>query len=110
MLIKFTARHYKAPEKLKDYAKAKVQKLKKYSDGIIECEIILDYEKSIQVAEISAKVNHQRLFAMYKSEDVYKSIDFAVEKLLRQLKKHKEKLQSHSSKDSSDLTVPTSIE
>lgn len=92
MRITLTARHYKAPEKLKEYAENKVQTLKKYYDGIIETEIILDFEKQTQIAEIAVKVHGQRLFALEKSEDIYKSIDQAVAKLERQVKKYKGKL------------------
>jgi putative sigma-54 modulation protein len=96
MRINFTARHFKAPEKVKQYAEKKVSRLKRYYDGIIECEIILDYEKQTQLAEIAIKVYGQRLVAQEKSEDIYKSIDFAVDKLERQVKKYKAKLRSHS--------------
>ena len=96
MRVNITARHYKAPEKLREYAETSVQKLTKYLDGIIECEIILDYEKTIQVVEIVMKVHRQKLFAQEKSEDIYKCIDAAVSKIERQLKKYKEKLKDHS--------------
>ncbi len=96
MRVNITARHYKAPDRLKEYAETSVQKLTKYLDGIIECEIILDYEKTIQVAEIVMKAHRQKLFAQEKSEDIYKSIDLAVTKIERQLKKYKEKLKEHS--------------
>ncbi|MCH8018923.1 ribosome-associated translation inhibitor RaiA [candidate division KSB1 bacterium] len=96
MRVNITARHYKAPDRLKEYAESEVQKLTKYFDGIIECEIILDYEKTIQVVEIVMKVHKQKLFAREKSEDIYKGIDLAVDKIERQLKKYKEKLKDHS--------------
>ena len=95
MRISFTARHYKAPERLKDYAEEKVAGLQKFYDGIIEGEIILDYEKQTQVAEIAIKVYGQRLFVSEKSDDIYKSIDLAVDKLGRQVKKYKDKLHSY---------------
>lgn len=91
MRTTFTARHYKAPESLKAFAEQEVLRLKKYYDGIIDCEIILDYEKQTQVAEIILRVYSQRLTAIEKSEDIRKSITLAVDKLERQLKKYKTK-------------------
>ncbi len=91
MRTRFTARHYKAPASLKNFAEQEVQRLKKYYDGIIDCEIILDYEKQTQVAEIILSVYGQRLAAIEKSEDIRKSIVLAVDKLERQLKKYKNK-------------------
>ncbi|RMD94831.1 MAG: ribosome-associated translation inhibitor RaiA [Calditrichaeota bacterium] len=91
MRTTFTARHYKAPAKLKEFAEKEVQRLNKYYDGIIDCDIILDYEKQTQVAEIILSVYGQRLTAIEKSEDIRKSITLAVDKLERQLKKYKTK-------------------
>jgi putative sigma-54 modulation protein len=92
MRITFTARHFKTSARLKTFAEEKVKKLKKYYDGILDIEIILDYIKQQQVAEIIAKVYGTRLTVVEKSEDMYKSIDLAVEKLERQLKKYKGKM------------------
>ena len=61
MRVNITARHYKASDSLKEYAEKEVRKLAKYFDGIIECEIVLDYEKTIQVVEIAIKVHRQKL-------------------------------------------------
>lgn len=87
----FTARHYKAPEDLKKFAENEVQRLTKYYEDIHECEIILDYEKQTQVAEIKLAVNGQKLNAIEKSENIRKSITLATDKLERQLKKYKGK-------------------
>ena len=91
MRINFTARHYKPSQRLKDYAQDEVKRLEKYYDGIIDCDIILDYQKDIQIAEIIVGVHGAKLTAQEKTEDIYKSIDIAVSKLERQLKKYKKK-------------------
>jgi len=91
MRIKFTARHYKSSPRLKEYAEKEVMKLEKFYDGIISCEVVLDYQKDIQIAEIQTTVYGQKLTVREKSDDIYKSIDKAVEKMERQLKRYKEK-------------------
>jgi putative sigma-54 modulation protein len=91
MNITITARHFKAPEPLKDYVRKEVLRLKKYYDGIIEGEVILSWEKLTQIAEINLKVYGQKLTAKEKSEDIRKSITLAVDKLERQVEKYKEK-------------------
>lgn len=110
MRISFTARHYKAPDRLKSYAEKKVRRLKKYYDGIIECEIVLDFEKQTQIAEISIKVYGQKLVVVEKTEDIYKSIDRAVDKLERRVKKYKQKLRSHNHEKVTDSPPSSSIE
>ena len=92
MRVSFTARHFKTSERLKEFAITEVQRLKKYYDDIVDVEIILDYVKQEQVAEIVVKVFGQKLAVVEKSQDMYKSITLAVDKLERKLLKYKEKL------------------
>jgi putative sigma-54 modulation protein len=98
MRVTFTARHFKTSERLKEFATDEVRRLKKYYDDILDVEIILDFVKLEQVAEIGVKVYGQRLTVIEKSEDMYKSISLAVDKLERKLLKYKEKLR-HYDKD-----------
>jgi len=91
MRINFTARHYKPSPRLKEYAKEEVLRLEKFYDGIIDCEIVLDYQKDIQIAEVHITVYGQKLTVVEKTDDIYKSIDTAVEKMERKLKRYKEK-------------------
>jgi putative sigma-54 modulation protein len=91
MNIMITARHFKAPEPLKEFAQKEVARLKKYYDGIIEGEVILTWVKQTQIAEVNLKVYGRTLSATQKSEDIRKSITLAVDKMERQLKKYKEK-------------------
>lgn len=91
MRVNFTARHYKPSERLKEYATEEVQKLERFYDNIIGCEIVLDYQKLSQIAEIKLNVHGNTLKAIEKSEDIYKSIDLAVTKIERRLKKYKAK-------------------
>jgi putative sigma-54 modulation protein len=91
MRINFTARHYKSSPRLKEYANNEVLRLEKFYDGIISCDIVLDYQKDIQIAEIMITVYGQKLTVVEKTDDIYKSIDSAVEKMGRKLKRYKEK-------------------
>ena len=96
MQYRLTARHFDPPMRLKQYVDKEVKRLQKFYRGIIDCEVILYPEKLLQVAEIQLKVNGALLTAVEKTEDMFKSVDLAVEKIERQLKKHKEKVRDHS--------------
>ena len=95
MRISFTARHYKPSKRLKEYAVNEVNKLVKVFDGVISCDIVLDYQKDIQIAEINVVVHGRKLTVIEKTEDIYKSIDVAVGKMERQLIRYKGKKQQH---------------
>ncbi|HDQ00047.1 MAG TPA: ribosome-associated translation inhibitor RaiA, partial [bacterium] len=91
MRVSFTARHYKPSERLKQHAINQAEKLEKFFDGIISCEIVLDYQKEIQIAELNVKVHGQILRVAEKTDDIYKSIDMAMDKMGRRLKRYKTK-------------------
>ncbi len=93
MRINFTARHAKkkTPQRLKEHAMEEVKRLERIFSGIIDCDIVLDQQKEVQIAEINVGVHGSQLTAVEKSEDMYKSINLAVSKLERQLKKYKQK-------------------
>lgn len=105
MRVTFTARHFKPSDRLKTFAENEVQRLRKYYDGIIDCEIILDYVKSDQIAEIVLGVYGTKLAVVEKSEDMYKSIGLAVSKLERKLKRYKGKLFSHKNEKVTSVLV-----
>lgn len=96
-----TSRHFKAHETMVEYAEGAVAKLERYYDGILKCEVKLSFEKarnSVKVAEIILSVYKTKITAMQTSDDFNKSVDGAVEKVLAQLKKYKEKLHAKDRK------------
>ncbi|MBM4159509.1 MAG: ribosome-associated translation inhibitor RaiA [Ignavibacteria bacterium] len=97
MTTTVTSRHFKAHGTLVDYAKASVEKLDRFYDGIIKCEVKLSFEKSrnsVKIAEIIVTVYKSRLTGVARTEDFHKSIDAASEKVLVQLKKYKDRLRN----------------
>jgi len=103
MNFTLTARHFKAHDSLKEFAEAEIEKVTRFYDGIIKCEVILSYENptnSVKNAEVILKINNHHTFAAKeKSNDFKVSIENAVDKISSQLKKYKDKLKpNHSEK------------
>jgi putative sigma-54 modulation protein len=102
MNIKVTARHFKAHESLIEYATKTVEELERFYDGIVKAEVILFYEKprdSEKVAEVNVSVYNAVLSGEGRAEEFPKAIDIAVEKVLVQLKKYKERLHEKDRKE-----------
>jgi putative sigma-54 modulation protein len=95
MNLSITARGYKAPDRLKKYLTDKLDKKKKLYEDVIDAEIVLSYVKQTQVAEIRLNVNHKALLITEKSDDIFKSIDQALDNMERQIKRYKEKRRDH---------------
>ena len=97
MQVLVTFRNMEPTAALKDYATAKLQKIKKYIDEPIKAEVVLKIEKFRHSAEVTLNVNRSVLFSVAETEDMYSAIDGVVDKLEQQARKHKTKLKKHLS-------------
>lgn len=98
MNIKITARKFKAHDTLKNYVRDEVSSLERFSDDILDADVVLSYQnqkESDKIAEIVLKVPGQILKAEHISEDFKISVASSVEKLKRMLKKLKTKRIPH---------------
>jgi putative sigma-54 modulation protein len=95
MQINLTCRHVDVTESLKDYVDTKFAKLERHFDHINNVHVILDVEKLVQKAEATMHVNGGELFAASEHNDMYAAIDGLIDKLDRQVIKHKEKISRH---------------
>ena len=95
MQINFTGHRLEITPALREYTISKFDKLQRHFDKISSINIIFDVEKLRQIAEATMHVSKAELHASSESENMYSSIDSLVEKLDRQLIKHKEKIKNH---------------
>lgn len=98
MKINIQSVNFDASVQLKDFIAKKVNKLEKYSEAIIDAEIILKVVKP-EVAdnkEASLKLNVKQgdMFASKVGNSFEEAVDLAVEAVEKQLVKFKEKIQS----------------
>lgn len=103
MQIIVKGKNLEIPEYLKNYAEEKVKKLNKYFDTIREIQIEFSLEKSANTnenkkVEVIIKTPRKTIRGEETSSSMHASIDEVIEKLERQLKKHKEKLRKHLDK------------
>lgn len=92
MRINVSARHFKASNKLQEFATNEVMRLRKFFDNITDGEIILDWQKGSKSSEIILNVNGTKLTATEASNDFYKCIPKTVDKLESQLRRYKGRL------------------
>jgi putative sigma-54 modulation protein len=100
MTFILTARHFKAQDTLKEFAEAEIQKITKFFDGIIRTELILSRDNGNNAGKTAEVIvhakNHQTFTSKEMTEDFKLSIESAVNKVVTQIKKYKEKLTDHS--------------
>jgi len=91
MQLNITGHHIDLTEPLKEYANNKLQKLERHFDHISNVQLTLSIEKQRQIAETTFHISGADLHARAEHEDMYAAIDILIDKLDRQILKHKEK-------------------
>ncbi len=91
MQVNITARHLELTQALADYVQKKVERCERYLDHLVWAQVILSVEKYRQEAEIVIHASKMTFRSKEESLDLYAAIDLAVDKIEKQLKKHKEK-------------------
>ncbi|MGE4497282.1 MAG: ribosome-associated translation inhibitor RaiA [Deferribacterales bacterium] len=94
MNVQITARNIEITDAIRSYAEKKVAKLEKYFDHITEANVLLEVQKNLHIVEVLITAKGVFMKGLEKSEDLYASIDLAVDKIEKQLVKYKEKLKN----------------
>ena len=95
MQINITGHHVELTEALSEYVHNKFQKLERHFDNITNVQVTLSVNKQRQKAEADMHIAGGGLFATSEQDDMYAAIDGLIDKLDRQIIKHKEKTKSH---------------
>ncbi|PJC85894.1 hypothetical protein CSW98_12645 [Vibrio sp. HA2012] len=95
MQINIQGHHVDLTDSMQDYVHSKFQKLERFFEHITNVHVVLRVEKVHHIAEATLRVSQGEIHATAEEDTMYASIDSLVDKLVRQLNKHKEKLTSH---------------
>lgn len=95
MQVIVTGHHLEITDSLKSHVNSKLEKIARHFDNVTDVHVILSIEKLMQKAEATVHINGATMFAEDHQEDMYCAIDDMVDKLDRQITKHKQKLTSH---------------
>lgn len=98
MQLNLTGHHIEITPALRNYVDSKLSRIMRHFDHVTDVHCILTVEKLRHKAEAKINVSGNTLFADSVEENMYAAIDILADKLDRQLKKHKEKIQSHHDK------------
>tara|TARA_B100001063_G_C16715580_1_gene530528 strand:- start:668 stop:976 length:309 start_codon:yes stop_codon:yes gene_type:complete len=91
MQLNITGHHVDLTESLKTYVSTKLQKLERHIDSISNVQVTLSVLKQRQIAESTIHISGADIHGTAEHEDMYAAIDLLIDKLDRQILKHKEK-------------------
>lgn len=95
MQINFTAHNMEITPALREFAQEKFDKLERHFDKITSINVVFHIEKLRHIAEATILANRAELHASAESDNLYTSIDLLIDKLNKQIIKHKEKMKDH---------------
>ncbi len=95
MNLNISFKHMDPSDDLKTFIQEKSETLKKYFQGKISITWNLTIEKLNRVAHCHVVGNHMDYFGEASTEDFKASIDLALEKIEKQVRKHKEIVKNH---------------
>jgi putative sigma-54 modulation protein len=105
LLFTITGKHIEITEALKEYAERKTAKLPRYYNSINQVEVVIDGRPGGNTGvEIIARAEHSKVFVVTETgQDAYRSVDIAVKKLERQLRRKKTKERNNKHTGSVEL-------
>lgn len=104
-----TGRNVEVTEAMKNYALEKVAKMERYTDRIIDFNIIMDIQKLEHRVDLVIKINNIKIKSHAVTNDMYASIDLAVHKLEAQLLKYKARLQDHHARNLASIDMNVNV-
>jgi putative sigma-54 modulation protein len=118
MLMEITVafRRMEPAESLRLYAVEKLSKIKKYLDSSFEAHIVLEVEKFRHMADVTLSVDGMWIKAIEETGDMYSAIDQVMDKIEKQVKRHRSKVKNKRSENvkggearEGDLAVQTPV-
>ncbi|MFB1010813.1 MAG: ribosome-associated translation inhibitor RaiA [Thiopseudomonas sp.] len=91
MQITITGHQLEVTDALREYVNTKFDRLARHSDKITSIRVTMGVEKINQIVDASILIAGGEVNAQAEHEDMYAAIDLLIDKLDRQLLKHKEK-------------------
>ncbi|MFM8610738.1 MAG: ribosome hibernation-promoting factor, HPF/YfiA family [Burkholderiaceae bacterium] len=102
MNLTISGHHLEVTPALDNYVKTKLDRITRHFDQVVDIKVLLTVEKQKekerrQRAECNIHVKGNDLFAESSHEDLYAAVDELVDKLDRQVMRHKDRIRDHQS-------------
>lgn len=105
MNINLTGRHLEITPAIREHVTAKLGKIKRHFDNVIDINVILSVDKLQQKAEATVHMSGKTVFAETDDVNLYVAIDNLIDLLDRQVLKHKDKNSARRHDDTGGLAA-----
>ena len=91
MNLNVSGHHLEVTPAIRDYVRAKIERVTRHFDQVIDAHVILTVDKLRQKAEVTLHVSGKDLHCECEQDDLYAAIDLLADKLDRQVLRYKDK-------------------
>jgi putative sigma-54 modulation protein len=100
MNLTISGHHLEVTPALRNYVTEKLDRIMRHFDQVVDVKVLLTVEKQKekerrQRAECNIHVKGNDMFAQSSHQDLYAAVDDLVDKLDRQVGRHKQRIQDH---------------
>ena len=95
MVVKITGHHVDVTKALREYVESKMDRIVRHHDLLTDAHWILTVEKLDHKAEANLHVSGRSIHAEAVAEDMYAAIDGLIDKLDKQVRRHKDRVRGH---------------
>ena len=92
MNLSVSGHHLEVTPAIRTYVLAKLERVTRHFDHVIDAHVILTVDKQRQKAEVTLHVRGKDLHCECEDADLYAAIDLLADKLDRQVLRYKDKL------------------
>lgn len=94
MNLNMTGHHVEITPSMRAYVSSKMSRINRHFDHVIDVNMVLRVEKLRQKIEANVHLSGKDIYVESEDADMYAAIDLMVDKLDRQIIKHKEKVRN----------------
>ena len=106
MNLQISGHHLEVTPAIHAYVTGKLERVIRHFDNVIDVNVILLVDKLTQKAEVTVHLSGKDIHVEAVDEDLYAAVDSLVDKLDRQVVRHKNKVQNHHRGQKLSQVVP----
>jgi putative sigma-54 modulation protein len=95
MQISVSFRNVEPSDHLKSYAENRMARFKKYMEEPVEIHLVLSIQKFRHTADVTISADGIKIKAQEETGDLYSAIDMVLDKIEKQMKRHRDKIKEH---------------
>lgn len=107
--IHVTGRNVLVTDAMKNYVLDKLSKIERFSSRVMSITVTMDIQRYDHHIDIIIKLDNTKIKATAHTDNMYASIDKAVDRLSEQIRRYKEKIRDHHAPSHAEIAMQVSV-